>query len=306
MFYMYMNQSHTHIFFLNASLPFRITTLTTLDLSKNNLTRLGPKLSALTNLKILNCDDNLLVAGSLEPVSTLTKLLNLSVGGNQLGKPVITEGQLVVTPAHGEKLFGKKVAGDKKLLGRQQQQEEHGVVLTPKKKKQQQQPDSSLPKHLPLSLKQLKLNANFFSSVPQVVCTLTKLQKLDLSQNQLSFVPAEIANLQALNELNLNDNVIVSLPDEIGSLSKLKSLSLKNNHIRVVGSSFSARNPQPLPASLFTNTPLIDLNLHGCPMTSTQLNTFDGYNEFLKRREKTNTKNIYAGVMANLDVCGLE
>jgi Leucine-rich repeat (LRR) protein len=262
--------------------------LTTLDVSKNKLTRLDPKLSTLSNLKIFNCDDNLLVAGSLEPVAKLTKLQNLSVGGNQLGKPV-TEGQL----AHvGEKLMGKEVSkAGQKLLGQD--------VPTEK------QPDP-LPNKLPLSLKQLKLNANFFSSVPRVVCTLTKLQKLDLSQNHLASVPVEITNLQALNELNLNDNVIVSLPEEIGSLSKLKSLSLKNNHIRVSGGSFSAKNPQPLPASLFTKTPLIDLNLHGCPMTSTQLNTFDGYSSFLERREKTNTKNIFAGVMANLDVCGLE
>ena len=241
----------------------------------------------------------MLAAGSLEPVSKLTKLQNLSVGGNQLGKPT-TEEQLV---PRGEKLFGKEVSktAGRKLLG--QQQEHHDDGPTQKKK----QPDP-LPDYLPLSLKQLKLNANFFSSVPRVVWTLTNLQKLDLSQNHLAFLPTEIANLQALNELNLNDNLIVSLPEEIGLLSKLKSLSLKNNHIRVVGGSgsFSARNPQPLPASLFTNTPLIDLNLHGCPMTSTQLNTFDGYTTFLERREKTNTKNIYAGVMANLDVCGLE
>jgi Leucine-rich repeat (LRR) protein len=258
--------------------------LTTLDVSNNKLTRLSPKLSALSTLKNLNCDDNLLVAGSLEPVSKLTKLQSFSVGGNQLGKPV-TEGQL----AH---LLGKDVAkAGQKLLGQD----------APARK----QPDP-LPSTLPLSLKQLKLNANFFSSIPRVVCTLTKLQKLDLSHNQLASVPPEIANLQALNELSLDDNAIVSLPEEIGSLSKLKSLSLKNNHIQVTGGSFSQQNPQPIPASLFTKTPLIDLNLHGCPMTSTQLNAFDGYATFLKRRETTNTKNIYGGVMANMDVCGLE
>ena len=150
------------------------------------------------------------------------------------------------------------------------------------------------------------MNACYLSSVPRVICTLTKLQKLDLSHNNLAAIPVEIFNLTALNELNLNNNSLVSLPQEIGKLTKLKSLSLKNNQIRVHHKVFSEQNPQPLPASLFTDTPLIDLNLHGNPMTSTQLNDFEGYHVFLERRKQTNTKNLYGGAMANLDVCGLD
>ena len=246
----------------------RVTNLTTLDVSNNKLKTLSPKLGTLSLLKSFNCDDNELIAGSLEPVSKLSKLQSLSVGGNLLGKKVMTNPSL----------------------------------------SKQKQPDA-LPQKMPISLKTLKLNANYFSDVPRPILVLTKLQKLDLSDNQLAAVPPEIANLQSLNDLNLNNNVIVILPEEIGSLKKLKSLSLQNNHIRVLYPNTklnAVHNPQPLPACLFTDTPLIDLNLHGNPMTSTQLNEFDGYSIFLDRRAATNTKNLFGGVMANLSVTGLE
>lgn len=248
---------------------FQITTLTTLDISNNKIKKLNPKLGTLTMLKSLNCDDNALIAGSLDPISSLTKLQTLNAGGNELGKKVPPP-----KPPH----------------------------------KPQPQPDA-LPANMPVSLKVLKLNSNFFSTVPSPIFMLTKLQKLDLSNNQLATVPSTISKLQALNELNLNNNVIVALPEEIGFLRKLKSLSLKENHISVIHANekfHPTRNPQPLPASLFTDTPLIDLNLHGNPMTSTQLNEFDGYSAFLERRQATNTKNIYGGAMANLSVTGLE
>jgi hypothetical protein len=131
---------------------------------------------------------------------------------------------------------------------------------------------------------------------------LTKLEKLDLSHNQLASIPVEIAKLKELTELNLDDNVIVSIPQAAGSLKKLKVLSLRNNRI----SHPSNNNAPPFPASLFAETPLIDLNLHGNPMTSTQLNTMEGYDAFLKRRQVVKTSALMGGAMTNVDVCGLE
>ena len=165
-----------------------------------------------------------------------------------------------------------------------------------------------LPETLPKSLKQLKLNANFLSSVPRSILSssLVKLEKLDMSSNQLASVPAEISNLKNLMELNLDDNTIVSLPEAVGSLLKLKVLSLRNNHISVHSTKWSDKNPQPLPETLFANTPLIDLNLHGNPMTNTQLNTFEGYDKFLERRQKVKTAAIVGGALTSLTVCGLE
>lgn len=273
---------------------FQITALKTLDLSKNNLKSLSPKLATLTSLKSLNCDENQLIAGSLSPIEALTKLQNLSLGGNRLGKPVVAEPGKKVLPTTIQ-----HIPGGNRL----------GKPAGAKPGKAKANPAATLPT-LPPSLKQLKLDANFFSSIPPQICspTLTKLEKLDLSNNQLAAIPSELCtSLVALNELNLDNNSIVALPEAIGSLPKLKSLSLKNNQIRVSGSTtFSTTNPQPLPASLFTNTPLIDLNLHGNPMTSTQLNEFEGYADFLKRRQKVKTTALYGGAMTNLSVTGLE
>lgn len=201
--------------------------------------------------------------GSLMPVAKLSKLQNLSVGGNLLGKHVVSSG-----PASAQ----------------------------------------TFPPELPSGLKQLKVNNNFLSSVPRPILSakLVKLEKLDLSSNQLAAIPMEVSNLVALTELNLDNNVIVSLPDEIGKLKKLKVLSLRGNRISVHSTNWSEKNPQPIPRSLFADTPIIDLNLHGNPMTSTQLNSMEGYDEFLERRQKVKTSTLLGGGLINLDVCGLE
>jgi len=207
----------------------------------------------------------------LDAVSELSKLQNLSAGGNQIGKPI--------------------------PVG--------AAAASPKKNKK----TTTILPELPPSLKQLKLDRNHLSSIPRqlVSVKLRKLEKMDLSGNNLAAIPVEISNLIALTELNLDNNSVVSLPDSIGSLTKLKVLSLKNNHIHVTkGVVHSTSNPQPLPRSLFVDTPIIDLNLHGNRMTSTQLNEFDGYPEFLERRQKVKSKDIYGGALTNLDVCGLE
>jgi len=245
---------------------YSITTLTTLDLSKNNLKAIGSQLAALAKLKTLNLQENQIRAGGIVAVSKLTKLQKLDCGGNRLGKPLAAEP-------------GKPAA----------------------------RPDP-LPASLPATLKQLSLDRNSLIQVPRPVvsASLKKLEKLDLSHNQLAAIPQEIRNLVSLTELILDSNMITSLPSSIGALSKLKTLSLKGNHISVRSTHFSASNPQPLPATLFSATPLIDLNLHGNPMTSTQLNEFDGYPKFLERREKVKTKDLYGGAMTSLDVCGLK
>jgi len=161
---------------------------------------------------------------------------------------------------------------------------------------------------LPKSLKQLKLDTNHFSSVPPQICnpSLVKLEKLDLSFNLLATLPSGIGYLASLVDLNLDSNCIVSLPDEVGKLKKLKALSLRNNQIRVDSTVFSEKNPQPIPSTLFTDTVVVDLNLHGNKMTNTQLNEFEGFNAFLERRTKIKNKNVYGGALTDLNVCGLE
>lgn len=240
--------------------------LRTLDLSKNNLSDVG-RLGLLTELKILNLDNNNLFAGSLEFLTKLTKIQNLSLSGNKLGKPM---------PAKTQNTANAKLVSAGEALP-----------------------------SLPNTLKQLNLSANCLSNVPRSILSvsLNKLEKLDLSSNQLATVPDVICNLQSLEELRLDSNMIVTLPEAIGKLSKLKVLSLRNNQLFLKKSTSSEKNDghQPFPKSLFTNTSLIDLNLHGNRLTNTEMNKLEGYQDFLDRRQKVKSK-----TMSNFDVCGLE
>jgi hypothetical protein len=61
-----------------------------------------------------------------------------------------------------------------------------------------------------------------------------------------------------------------------------------------------------IPASVFQDTLLIDLNLHGNPMSNTELNEFEGFDAFLDRRKKKKTTALTGGAMVNMSICGLE
>lgn len=240
--------------------------LRTLDLSMNNLSDVS-RLGMLTELKLLNLDNNNLLAGSLDCLTKLTKLQNLSLSGNKLGKPIVSK-----TPNDATT-----------------------------------RPNVDVLPSLPTSLKQLNVSSNFLSHIPRsiVSASLNKLEKLDLSSNQLATVPDTIGNLENLEELRLDSNMIVTLPEAIGKLSKLKVLSLCYNQLQIKKSTSSdksdSQQQQPFPKSLFTDTSLIDLNLHGNRLTNTEMNQLDGYQQFLDRRQKIKSK-----TMSNFDVCGLE
>jgi internalin A len=257
-----------------------------LDLSKNKLQVLNPKIVQLKLLKSLKVDDNQLYSGTLVSISTLTNLKSLSANNNQ--------------------------------LGRQQRPPPTTTTSSPHSETSSTSPPP-LPNVLPKGLKTLLLSNNFLFNVPQPIVspTMTMLEKLDLSRNHLVTIPEDIVYLTALSDLNLDGNSIVSLPSVMGQLTKLKTLSLKqnqisgpsqnnknkNNHHTVV---WTEKNPQPLPESLFRDTPLIDLNLHGNPITSTQLNAMEGYDDFLARRRSVKFTGIMTGAMTDLDTCGLD
>ena len=265
----------------------RISKLTTLDLSRNKITILNPKISNLKVLKSLNVDNNKLTPGSIgdDTLISLTKLKTLSLNNNQLGRPNIKNNSNNTNNGGGG--GGGKTNNNTKSKSY-----------------------DALPTTLPKSLKTLLLSNNSLSNIPRcivgcsgsIVVQLKLLEKLDLSLNNLATVPETICNLPSLNDLNLDNNVIVSLPTSIGKLSKLKVLSVRNNHI----SGKIPNSPQPLPKELWTDTLIIDMNLHGNPMTSTQLNTMDGFDAFLKRRREVKNKDILGGAMTDLSVCGLK
>lgn len=258
-----------------------------LSLREHKLDEVPSGVFQLSNLRTLDLSNNSLTA--LDPrLAQLSNLKSLNCDNNRLQAgslaPVSSLTALQTLSAGGNRL-GK-----------------HVKMENPSRPQPEAMPS------LPETLKQLKLDKNHFSSLPPQICnpSLVKLEKLDLSFNLLATIPSEIGCLAALVDLNLDSNSIVSLPEEVGKLKKLKALSLRNNQIRVDSTVFSEKNPQPIPSTLFTDTPLIDLNLDGNKMTNTQLNEFDGFHAFLERRTKIKNKNVYGGALTDLNVCGLE
>ena len=135
----------------------------------------------LTKLKSFNVENNIIY--SLQPIAKLKNLQTLSASKNRLGlKPP--------SPSQPNQRLNKKNP-------------------SPRQNQLIEEPNEPLPM-LPTSLKQIKLNSNHLSSIPEQLMsnTLTKLVKLDLSQNNIAFVPPMIANLSSLTELNLSHNTI--------------------------------------------------------------------------------------------------
>jgi Leucine-rich repeat (LRR) protein len=241
-----------------------------LSLCEHKLEALPNKLWEMTKLRTLDLSKNALIA--LNPnISSLTLLKNLNLEQNQL--QALTPSLSKLTNLQTLNFGGNPMLGKALVV----QEEE-----------------------LPTSLKQIKGHSINLYSIPKSLFSLQNLDKLDLSHNKIGVLPPEIQLLSKLSELNLDHNSIQSLPTEIGKLTKLKVLSLKSNRLSVNS------QPHPLPQSLFEDTPVIDLNLHGNPLTSTQLNEMEGYESFLERRQKVKTSALLGGALTNFDVCGLK
>jgi len=246
--------------------------LTTLDLSKNNLTNGDASLQLipvrLPKLKTLNLDNNKLYCGSLPDFSP-SKLQTLQLAHNSLGlSPQKSSTKKSSTPT--------------------------SVAL-----------DSPIP-GLPPSIKSVNLSFNSLATIPSQLLSsnLISLRVIDLSDNNLSGVlPPGMNVLEGLVELRLDRNSISGIDARIfgnSGWSKLKVLSLEDNQIK------SAGTPQSLPAELFTSTCLHDLNLRNNPLQKRELMDFEGFDKFLERRGEVKKKDLDGGAMANLSLCGLD
>jgi len=79
------------------------------------------------------------------------------------------------------------------------------------------------------NIRELFLNNNELTTIPDGISELHALEKLNLSHNKLSNIPAEIGRLYLLKELDLSDNYISTIPMELGNLYNLETISLANN-----------------------------------------------------------------------------
>ena len=187
-----------------TSLPAEIgqlTSLTRLDLFGNQLTSVPAEIGQLTSLEGLDLRYNQLTSVPAE-IGQLASLRKLSLGGNQLTSVPAEIGQL--TSLKCLDLHENQLTSVPAEIGQ----------LT--------------------SLKLLFLFGNQLTSVPAEIGQLTSLKELSLYNNQLTSVPAEIGQLMSLVELSLSGNQLTSLPAEIGQLTSLERLYLDGNQLTSV------------------------------------------------------------------------
>ena len=176
----------------------QLTSLTKLNLNRNQLTSVPAELGQLTSLEGLDLRSNQLTSVPAE-IGQLASLRKLSLGGNQLTSVPAEIGQL--TSLKCLDLHENQLTSVPAEIGQ----------LT--------------------SLKLLFLFGNQLTSVPAEIGQLTSLKELSLYNNQLTSVPAEIGQLMSLVELSLSGNQLTSLPAEIGQLTSLVELSLHDNQL---------------------------------------------------------------------------
>lgn len=82
-----------------------------------------------------------------------------------------------------------------------------------------------------LHLKDLWLDGNQLSELPQEIGNLRNLLCLDVSENRLERLPEEISGLISLTDLVVSQNLLETVPDGIGKLKKLSILKLDQNRL---------------------------------------------------------------------------
>ena len=82
-----------------------------------------------------------------------------------------------------------------------------------------------------LQLKELFLNNNQLSELPDCINSLVNLQVLHVQQNKLTKLPPSFGLLCSLVVLNLEHNQLTSLPNELQHLKNLTTLLLANNKL---------------------------------------------------------------------------
>lgn len=157
---------------------------------------------------------------------------------------------------------------------------------------------------LPPMLNQLNLSFNHLKSIPSVFDGLVYIVQLDISSNRISSIDG-IEQLVALVELNLDENVLTEISAGVASLSKLRRISLRNN--KLAKYSVSRPDEQSIPAGLFTDTALDNIDLSGnVDLTKAVVLSFHGVEDFLNRRKALKDKTFAGGALTDTSLFGLD
>ncbi|KAG8475794.1 hypothetical protein CXB51_032579 [Gossypium anomalum] len=183
---------------------------------------------------------------------------------------------------------------------------------------------TSLPDELGelVKLEKLSISGNMLMSLPNTIGSLRNLSLLNVSNNKLKYLPESIGICSSLEELQANDNLIEELPASVCNLVQLKSLSLNNNKVNQ-----ASKGPSRFchPNTTVTEKPSIPIwgretrvpccqstippnilkdckalqnfSLHDNPISMSQFQQMDGFEEFEARRKKKFDKQLDSNVM---------
>ncbi len=79
------------------------------------------------------------------------------------------------------------------------------------------------------NLKTLLLGRNLLNDLPPDIDLLSQLEQLSIHSNGIRELPASIGQLSKLRLLNISHNALTGLPETLGSLSNLRSLAAQND-----------------------------------------------------------------------------
>ena len=218
--------------------------VTTLELSDNQLTVIPVEIGQLVNLKTLDLSDNQLTVIPAE-IGKLVNLQYLYLSNNQLTFLPVEIGQLVAL----------------QVLGLSSNQftflpVEIGQLVTLETLDLHNNQLTFLPVEIGqlVNLQILYLSYNQLTVIPAEIGQLVNLQYLYLYDNQLTFLPVEIGQLVALQTLVLSSNQLTFLLSEIGQLVNLQTLYLYNNQLTFLPSTLGQCNR--LQQLVYNNNPI--------------------------------------------------
>ncbi|MQL93939.1 hypothetical protein Taro_026593 [Colocasia esculenta] len=90
------------------------------------------------------------------------------------------------------------------------------------------------------SLEIITLHYNRIKGLPTTMASLVKLRELDVSFNELGTIPESLCFATSLVKLNVSNNFadLTALPKSIGNLELLEELDISNDQIRILPESF--------------------------------------------------------------------
>lgn len=209
---------------------FAIESLTTLDLSHNNLEYLPRHIESCRSLTVLNLSHNKLTNIAEQLFIQLTEIVHLDLSDNQLKTLPPQIGRLTkiqVLNLNNNPLREHKMRKLERL-----------TTLRSLYLSNTQRDTNNMPTDLAdlIDLVELDLSCNKLTRVPDFLCYLRELKRLNISENKITKVQEDFGNWwPKIETLNMSRNELTALPSSLCKLCSLKRLYLNDNMLTFEG-----------------------------------------------------------------------